>query len=148
MTNVDLTPTTAQQLLDTAYTAEKKTDSVIQRAWISSAASIFIGLLMGAFLLASVYALPNGSGLQALLISAGYVAGIIIATTTYNLGRTLTRIGWVQQYQKGLAISCGVFFVALAASFITDQRSLWLWMPLAVITVLPVSYFGAKKVVR
>jgi hypothetical protein len=145
MTNVNLTPDTARELLAIAGNASKQGDALSKGAWIGPALSVFIGLLMGAFLMASIYLLPTATGLQALLISAGYAAGIGISVTAYNLSRKVTPTGWVKQYQKGLSISCVVFFLSLALSFLIDERTPWLWVPLAIATVLPISILGSQR---
>lgn len=145
MTNADLTPAAAREILTVASNVSKQGDAIGKRAWLGPALSVFIGLLIGAFLMASIYLLPTATGLQAFLISAGYAAGIGISVIAYNLGRKVTLTGWVKRYQKGLSISCVVFFVSLAVSFLVAERTLWLWVPLAVATVLPISILGTKK---
>ena len=145
MNTANLSPDAARELLAAADTGREKGESLAARAWVAAAMSVFIGLLMGAFLLASIYLFPTATGPQAALISGGYLAGILLAVLTYNLGRRVTPTGWIDRYERGLAISCVVFFVSLALSFLIDERSAVLWISLAVATVLPVSYFGTKR---
>lgn len=110
--------------------------------------SIALGILVGAFLLAAIYLFPTATGLEAFLISVGYIVGIIVVTTVYNVFRRLTPIGWNDRYQRGLLITMGIFFVALALSFLTTERSALLWVPLAVAAVIPVSVYGSRKAAR
>ena len=145
MNDTEITPETARELLTTAGSGQATGDRIATSAWVARAMSVFIGLLMGAFLLASIYLFPTASGLEAALISGGYLAGILVAVAAYNLGRRVTPTGWIDRYERGLAISCTVFFVSLALSFLVDERSALLWIPLTVATVLPVSYYGTKR---
>ena len=145
MNDSTLTPDTARDLLATAETGRGHGDSLAARSWLAPAMSVFIGLLMGAFLLASIYLFPTATGPEAALISGGYAAGILIAVFSYNFARRVVTSGWIDRYERGLAISCVVFFVSLALSFLIDERSALLWVPLAVATVLPISYLGTKR---
>lgn len=145
MTDSEITTDTARELLAAAETGRTTGDRIVTRAWVAPAMSVFIGLLMGAFLLATIYLFPTATGVEAAIISGGYMAGILTAVAAYNLGRRVTPTGWIDRYQRGLTISCVVFFVSLALSFLIDERSALLWVPLAVATVLPVSYLGTKR---
>jgi len=145
MNDSDLAADTARGLLAVADSGHATGDRIAGRAWVAPTMSVFIGLLMGVFLLASIYVFPTATGLQAALISGGYLAGILVAVAAYNLGRRVTPSGWIDRYERGLAISCVVFFVSLALSFLIDERSALLWVPLAVATVLPISYYGTKR---
>ena len=145
MNDSRLTTDTARELIAAADAGQEHGDQLARRSWLAPSMSVFIGLLMGAFLLASIYLFPTATGLQAALISGGYMAGILLAVATYNLGRRVVTIGWIDRYERGLTISCVVFFVSLAFSFLVDERSALLWVPLAISTVLPISYFGTKR---
>ncbi|BDZ49503.1 hypothetical protein GCM10025867_17440 [Frondihabitans sucicola] len=148
MTDADLTPDAARDLLTVADAARERGDDISRRALLGPAMSAFIGLLLGAFLLASIYLFPTATPLQGLLISGGYAVGILASVTAYNVGRRATPTGWLQRYQKGLALSCGVFAVALALSFLVEERSAALWVPLAVATALPIAILGSTRARR
>ena len=45
-------------------------------------------------------------------------------------------------------VTMGIFFVALALSFLVSERSPVLWIPLAVAAAIPVSVYGSQKVTR
>lgn len=145
MNDSTLTSATARELLAAADSGQEHGDQLARRSWLAPAMSVFIGLLMGAFLLASIYLFPTATALEAALISGGYAVGILAAVTAYNIGRRVLAIGWLDRYERGLTISCVVFFVSLALSFLIDERSALLWVPIAIATVLPVSYFGTKR---
>ena len=145
MTGSDITADTARELLAAADAGTQHGDELARRSWLAPAMSVFIGLLMGAFLLASIYLFPTATAVEAALICGGYAAGILLAVLAYRLARRVVRSGWLDRYETGLAISCAVFFVALALSFLVSERSALLWVPLAVATVLPISYFGTKR---
>jgi hypothetical protein len=144
MTNLDAT--TAQRLIDVARTGTAAGDRVSSRSLLGAALSCGIAVLVAAMLLAGVYVLPVASGPVALAVSAAYLAGIVIAVTIYNVFRSVTPRGWVRRYSLGLMISMGVFFVALALLFLTDIRSPFLWVPLAVASALPLAVLGSKRV--
>lgn len=148
MTSSNLSPSDASALLETADDAIRRGDTVSDRWWLGSVLSIALGILVGVFLLASVYLLPTATGQQALVISLAYAAGIIIVTTVYNLFRRLTPTGWNRRYQRGLMITMGIFFVALALSFLIAERSALLWVPLAIAAAVPVSVYGSLKASR
>ncbi len=143
-----LTPASARELLGAAGAGREHGDALVRRAWIGPAVSVVIGLLMGAFLLAAVYLFPTATPLEAAVLSGGYALGIVAAVTAYNLGRRVTPAGWLRRYEKGLVISCGVFFVALALSFLVGERSPALWLPLAVVTALPIALAGTRRTAR
>ncbi|WP_066039298.1 hypothetical protein [Herbiconiux solani] len=140
-----LTPSDARALIAAAESGAAQGDAISARAWLAPALSIFLGALMGAFLLAGVYLLPVATAPEAALISAGYAAGILLVVGAYNLGRRVVTRGWVERYSKGVAISSGVFFVALALSFLVGERSLVLWVPLAIAVALPVAILGTRR---
>ena len=149
MTNShDLSPGDAASLLNTADAAIDRGNTVSRRWWLGSVLSISLGVLVGVFLLASVYLLPTATGQGAIVISLAYAAGIAIVTTVYNVFRRLTPIGWNDRYRRGLMITMGIFFVALALSFLVSERSPVLWIPLAVAAAIPVSVYGSQKVTR
>ncbi|MGD8193425.1 hypothetical protein ACEXQB_002890 [Herbiconiux sp. P18] len=148
MTDTELTPHAARELIDVASTAGDRGDALAGRAWLAPAMSVFLGALMAAFLLAAIYLFPTATGLQAAAISGGYAVGILIVVTAYNLGRKVVTRGWLARYRRGVAYSSGVFFVALALSFLVEERSLLLWLPLAVITALPVAVLGTRRDAR
>ena len=143
-----ISPSEATALLGTADDAIRRGSTASDRWWLGSVLSIALGILVGVFLLASVYLLPTATGQEALIISLSYAAGIIIVTTVYNLFRRLTPIGWNDRYRRGLMITMGIFFVALALSFLVSERSPVLWVPLAVAAVIPVSVYGSLKAAR
>jgi len=138
----------ATALLGTADDAIRRGSTISDRWWLGSVLSIALGVLVGVFLLASVYLLPTATGQEALIISLAYAAGIVIVTTVYNLFRRLTPVGWNDRYRRGLMITMGIFFVALALSFLVSERSPVLWVPLAVAAAIPVSVYGSRKVAR
>jgi hypothetical protein len=148
MSNTELTAATARELLDAADSGRHHGDALSSRSILGPALSVFIGLIMGGFLMAAVYVLPTATPLEALLVVVGYSLGIALSVVVYNLGRRITPIGWMDRYQKGLAISCGVFFTALALSFLIGERSLFLWIPLAIATVIPIAFLGTKRQAR
>ena len=45
-------------------------------------------------------------------------------------------------------ITMGIFFVALALSFLVETRSPLLWVPLAVAAAIPVGVYGSMKAER
>ncbi|ARJ06601.1 hypothetical protein B5808_16250 [Cnuibacter physcomitrellae] len=140
-----MTPDTARELLATAEDAADRGAAASRGAWIGAATSVAIGLLLAGFLLASVFLFPTADGPTAALIVGVYAVGIVLATTVYNLGRKLTPAGWIRRYSIGLASSMGVFAIALALSFLVDERSLWLWVPLAVLTAAPLAVLGSIR---
>lgn len=148
MTSAHLTPDTARDLLEVAEGGAERGDTIAGRAWLARSMSVFLGLLMGAFLLAAIYLFPDATALEAAALSGGYAAGILIAVGAYNLGRKVVTRGWLERYRRGVMNSCGVFFVALALSFLVAERSPVLWVPLAVATVLPVAVLGGRRVSR
>jgi hypothetical protein len=148
MAEYDVAPDTARELLIAAEAGREHGDTIAGRSWLGPVLSVFIGVLMGGFLLASVYLAPTATAGVWLLVVAGYVAGILISVFAYNVKRKVTSIGWLKRYQKGLAISCGVFFVALSVSFLVAERSPILWVPLAIATVIPIAVFGMKRPAR
>ena len=149
MTNShDLSPGDAASLLNTADAAIDRGNTVSRRWWLGSVLSISLGVLVSVFLLASVYLFPMATGQEALIMSLSYAAGIIIVTTVYNVFRRLTPMGWNERYRRGLMVTMGIFFVALALSFLVSERSPLLWIPLAVAAAIPVSVYGSKKVTR
>jgi hypothetical protein len=145
MTRYEITPDTARELLAAAEPGREHGDSLAGRSWLGPVLSVFIGLIMGGFLLASVYLAPTATAGEWLLVVGGYIAGIVAAVLAYNMGRKVTSTGWLDRYQKGLAISCAVFFVALALSFLTAERSLILWVPLAIGTIIPIAVLGTRR---
>lgn len=148
MTDTNISPELARELIATANEAEERGREISSRSWLAPVLSVFIGALMGAFLIASVYFLPDATAVEAAWISGAYVAGILLAVTAYNLGRKVVTRGWLDRYQKGIAASSAVFFVALALSFLVEERSLALWLPLAIAAALPVTILGAKQGAR
>lgn len=146
MTSAHLTPDAARDLLEVAEGGAEWGDTIAGRAWLARSMSVFLGLLMGAFLLAAIYLFPDATALEA--AAGGYAAGILIAVGAYNLGRKVITRGWLERYRRGVMISCGVFFVALALSFLVAERSPVLWVPFAVATVLPVAVLGGRRVSR
>jgi len=149
MTNShDLSPGDAASLLNAADAAIDRGNTVSRRWRLGSVLSISLGVLVGVFLLASVYLLPTATGQGAIVISLAYALGIAIVTTVYNVFRRLTPIGWNDRYRRGLMITMGIFFVALALSFLVSERSPLLWIPLAVAAAIPVSVYGSQKVTR
>lgn len=147
-THEQLTTDQAKLLLDTADAASATGESVGEKAWIGPALSIFLGVLVGLFLLAGVYVLPVASGPVALAVSVAYAVGVLLSVTIFNLYRRATPAGWIKRYQRGLFITMAVFFVALAMSFLIDERSPFLWVPLAIATALPLSIIGSTKATR
>jgi chromate transport protein ChrA len=148
VTKLPISSNDAATLLGAADDAFHRGVTVSDRWWLGSVLSIALGILVGAFLLAAIYLFPTATGLEAFLISVGYIVGIIVVTTVYNVFRRLTPIGWNDRYQRGLLITMGIFFVALALSFLTTERSALLWVPLAVAAVIPVSVYGSRKAAR
>jgi hypothetical protein len=148
MASTDLSADAARELIAAAEGGRERGDALSKNTWLGPVLSVFIGLLMGAFLMASIYLLPVATPLEAAIISGSYLAGILLAVGVYNLGRKVTARGWIDRYQMGLAISCGIFFVAVALSFLISERSLLLWAPLSVATVLPIAIFGTKRPAR
>jgi hypothetical protein len=143
MTNLDAI--TAQRLIEVAHTGTAVGDAVSRRSRLGAVLSCGIAALVAAMLLAGVYVLPVASGPVALAVSTGYLAGILIAVTIYNVFRSVTPRGWIRRYSLGRMISMGVFFVALALSFLTDTRSPFLWVPLAIASALPLAVLGSKR---
>jgi hypothetical protein len=143
-----ITPDTARDLLAAAGDAARRGDSAGRASWIGAATSITIGVLVAGFLLASVYLFPTANAGTAALIVGVYAVGIILAVTVYNVGRRLTPAGWMRRYSLGLACTMGVFACALALSFLIDERSLWLWAPLALATALPLAVLGSIRTAR
>lgn len=143
-----MTPDTARELLATAEDAADRGSAASRESWIGAATSIAIAVLLAGFLLASVLVFPTADGLTAALIIGVYAVGIVLATTVYNVGRKLTPAGWMRRYSIGLASSMGVFAIALALSFLVDERSLWLWVPLAVLTAAPLAILGSIRGTR
>jgi hypothetical protein len=136
----------AKALLTAETEGRQHGDTLVGTSIIGPAASVLIGLLMSAFLLAALYLFPTATMGEFLLIVGGYCAGIGVAVTAYNLGRRSTPRGWLQRYQKGLAISCAVFAGVLALSFLVSERTPFLWVPLAIAIALPISILGTKRV--
>jgi hypothetical protein len=132
-------------MIATAAAAGDRGDRLASRARLAPAMSVFIGCLMAAFLLAALYLFPNATAGEAALLSGGYAAGILLAVGAYNLGRKVVTRGWLDRYRRGIAISSGVFFAALALSFLVAERSPLLWLPIAVAVALPVSVLGARR---
>jgi hypothetical protein len=144
MNDHDLSPEAAGELLEIARRARARGSDLNRGAWLAPAVSLFIALLMGAFLLASVYLLPTATGPEALLISGGYTVGILVSVTAYNFGRRVTPTGWMKRYQRGLMYSFAVFAVSLALSFLVGERTPWLWVPLSIATALPLAVLGTR----
>jgi hypothetical protein len=145
-TGTNLTPEQARDLLTTADVGIDRGISTAVRSRLGAGLSIGIGALVAAFFIAAVYVLPYATWQVALLVSGGYAAGILVAVTVYNRYRRVTPVGWVARYQRGLAVSMAVFFVALALFFLVGEASPWLWVPLAVAAGLPVAINGSRKV--
>jgi hypothetical protein len=143
-----LSPAEAADLLGAADAATERGDAVGRRARLGTALSVAIGCLVGAFLLAGVYVLPNTTWQGAAAVSGAYLVGIVASTTLYTVFRRVTPTGWLRRFHRGLTVTVGVFLVALALSFLVPERSLLLWIPLAVLAALPVTILGGRRVSR
>jgi hypothetical protein len=148
VTNSHISSSDAAALLGTADDAIRRGETASDRWWLGSVLSIALGIFVGAFFLAAIYLFPTATGLEAFFLSLGYTVGIVVVTTVYNVFRRLTPIGWNVRYRRGLMITMGIFFVALALSFLVETRSPLLWVPLAVAAAIPVGVYGSMKAER
>ncbi|WP_213816413.1 hypothetical protein [Glaciihabitans sp. dw_435] len=144
----DITPDAARALLATADTSGERGRSAGDRSRIGAVLSIALGALVSVFFLASVYVLPVATWQVALVVSAGYVVGIVAIVTIYNVFRRVSPTGWIDRYNRGLAVSLGIFFVGLALSLLITERSPVLWVPLALASGLPVAINGSRRASR
>ncbi len=144
----DPTRVEAQELLAAAELGADRGDTLARRSRLGGILGIALGVLVGAFLLAGVYVLPVATPSVALIVSAAYVAGILAFVTVYNVGRRVVPAGWMRRFHRGLSITLVVFAIGLALSFLTPERSLLLWIPLAVAAALPVGILSSLRTAR
>lgn len=147
-TRTEPTRTEAQQLLDAAERGAVQADAVTGRSRIGGITGIGIGVLVGAFLLAGVFVLPVATLPVALVVSGAYALGIVAFTTAYNAVRRVVPAGWVRRFHLGLVITMAVFAIGLALSFLTPERSLLLWIPLALACALPIAILATVRAAR
>jgi hypothetical protein len=96
-----------------------------------------MGALMALYLLVVIYVYPQRVLWLDILATAAFAAGMVSASVWHERRRRAASLGWARRYSVAFALSAGLFGLGMALSDLTDSRSLWLWMPYAAVTALP-----------
>ena len=104
--------------------------------------------LIAGYLLVIVYVYPLNIVWLDVLVTAAFVVSIVAASLSYGRRRSASSRGWAKRYSLGFALSVGLFGLGIGLADVTDSRALWLWLPYALVTALPLLAVGLLRGAR
>ena len=107
-----------------------------------------VAALIAGYLLVIVYVYPLDIVWLDVLVTAAFVVSIVTASLSYGRRRSASSRGWARRYSVGFALSAGLFGLGIALADAMDSRALWLWLPYAIITALPLLTVGLLRGAR
>ena len=110
-------------------------------------ATVMAALIAG-YLLVIVYVYSLNIVWLDVLVTAAFVVSIVAASLSYGRRRSASSRGWAKRYSLGFALSVGLFGLGIGLADVTDSRALWLWLPYALVTALPLLAVGLLRGAR
>ena len=107
-----------------------------------------MAVLLAAYLLVVVYVYPRNIAWLDAAVTAAFVVAVVSACLWHGRQRRASSRGWARRYSIGFALSAGLFGLGIALVDITDSSALWLWLPYAVLTALPLVVAGLLRGAR
>lgn len=93
--------------------------------------------LIALYLLVVVYIYPQDILWLDVAATAAFTAGLVGTCVGYGRRRRASGLGWGRRYSAGFAISALLFGLGVALLDLTDSRAMWLWIPYAAATGIP-----------
>ena len=107
-----------------------------------------MAVLLAAYLLVVVYVYSMNIAWLDVAVTAAIVVAVVGACLWHRRQRRASSRGWARRYSIGFALSAGLFGLGIALVDITDSRALWLWLPYALLTALPLVTAGILRGAR
>lgn len=145
-TPMDLSDSTARDLLAAAERGDgdgTKLARTTTRA--GSLYSISIGVLVAAFLLATVYVFPSANLAWIIAAVVIYALAILASVFVYSRVRTGAPAGWNKRYSIGFAITMVLYLGGVVFATAAGWTSPLFWIMYAILVALPVSVAGSMR---